>query len=154
MVIFISMHSEYIKVEQFEMKKANSPDILRSGGLGPCIAIGIYDSKTKSGYMMHGLDFQSDDLDGKIQEIKKDYGNLTELQIFAVGNSLDSFDNEEQREYEIINRPFVEQILRKYFQDSQLQIKWIHDDHCAELFLDTSTGEFELDIQSLDEMLE
>lgn len=40
----------------------------------------------------------------------------------------------------------------KYFQDSQVQIRWMPDDHLAELFLDTSTGE--LDVQSLDEMLE
>ena len=150
----INMHSEDIKVEQFEMKKANFPDTLRSGGLGPCTAIGVYDSKTKSGYMMHEIDFQDADLDGKIQEIKRDYGDLTGLEIFVVGNSLDSFDDEEQREYEISKRPYVEQTLRKYFQDSQLQIRWILDDHCAELFLDTSTGEFKLDIQSLDEMLE
>lgn len=145
------MHSEDIKVEPFEMKKANSPDILESGGLGPCIAIGVYDSKTKSGYMIHELDYA--DLDRKIREIKRDYCDLRRLKIFVVGNSLDSFGSKEQREYEISKRPCIEQTLRKYFQDSQLQIRWTPDDYCAELFLDTSTGEFKLVIQSLDEIL-
>lgn len=146
------MHSEEIIVEQFEMKKANFPDILRSGGLGPCIAIGLYDSKTRSGYMMHEVDYT--DLDRKIREIKRDYCDLRRLKIFVVGNSLDSLGSEEQREYEISKRPHIEQILKKYFQGSQLQIKWMHDNHCAELFLDTSTGIFKLYIQSLDEILE
>jgi|TARA_Y100000310_G_scaffold161135_1_gene161092 chemotaxis receptor (MCP) glutamine deamidase CheD len=52
------MISKYIEVEQFEMKKAYYPDSIGSGGLGPCIAISIYDFKTRSGYMMHESDFQ------------------------------------------------------------------------------------------------
>ena len=148
------MYQEDIKVEQLEMKKANYPDTLSSGGLGPCIAIGVYDPKTRTGYMMHEPHFQYPDLDGKINEIRGDYGDLTRLRVFAAGNSLASDDDAKQRDFERSDRPYVEQTLRKYFQDSQLQIRWMPDDHSAELFLDTSTGEFELDVQSLDEMLE
>jgi len=147
------MYQEDIEVEQFEMKKASYPDTLSSGGLGSCIAIGVYDPKTRSGYMMHEPIFQYANLDEKIQEIKRDYGNLARLKLFVAGNSL-SWDDAEQREFERSDRPYVERILRKYFQNSQLQIKWTPDNHIAELFLDTSSGEFDLDVQSLDEMLE
>ena len=60
-----------IKVGVCEMKKANYPDTLVSGGMGPCIAIGVYDPKTRSGYMMHEPDFLSVDLSGKLQEIQR-----------------------------------------------------------------------------------
>ena len=153
------MSPNVIKVEDSEMKKANYPDTLRSGGLGPCIAIGVYDPKSKSGYMMHEGNFQYEDLDGAIQVIERDYGDLSSLKVFATGNSLSSYDDdEEQREYEIANRPFVEQILNKYFQASQLQIEWMPDDVTADLYLYTSNGEFDLVVErdgdGLDEMLE
>jgi hypothetical protein len=148
------MYPEDINVDSLEMKKANYPDTLSSGGLGPCIAIGVFDPKTRSGYMMHEPHFRSVDLDGKINEIRKDYGDLTRLRVFATGNSLSSYESEGQRKFERSNRLYVEQTLRKYFRDSQLQIRWMPDDHNVVLFLDTSTGEFELYVQSLDEMLE
>ena len=148
------MYPEDIEVEQFEMKKANYPDTLRSGGLGPCIAIGVYDPMTRSGYMMHEPHFQSADLDKNINEIRRDYGDLIRLRVFVAGNSLDSDDDAKQREFNRSNRPYVEQTLKKYFQVSQLQVNWMPDDHIAVLSLDTSTGEFELDVQSLEEMLE
>ena len=140
-----------IDVGQFEMKKANYPDTLLAN-LGPCIAIGVYDPKTRSGYMMHEPHFQYADLDRKINEIVGDYGDSTRLRVFAAGNSLTSDDDAKQREFERSNRPYVEQTLRKYFHDSQLQIRWMPDDHCCGLYLHTSTGEFELDVDSLDEM--
>ena len=143
--------SQEIDVRQLEMKKANFPDTLLAD-LGPCIAIGVYDPKTRSGYMMHEPHFQYANLDGKIDEIRRDYGDLTRLKVFAAGNSLASDDHAEQREFERSNRQYVEQTLRKYFQDSQLQIRWMPDDHSCGLYLHTSTGEFELDVDSLDEM--
>ncbi len=122
----MNMEPIEIDVSQCEMKKANYPDTLLAD-LGPCIAIGVYDPKTRSGYMMHEPHFQHTDLDGKIQKIQKDYGDLSRLSVFVAGNSLASDDDEAQREYERANRPFVEGVLKKHFQDSQVKIRWLPD---------------------------
>ena len=148
------INQEDIEVDQFEMKKAHYPDILRSGGLGPCIAIGVYDPNTRSGYMMHEPHFQYAKLDEKIQKILRDYKDASRLKIFVAGNSLSSHDDNTQRGFEMSNRPHVERCMKKYFQDSQVRIQWVPDDHCAELYLDTSTGKFTLDAPSLEELLE
>ena len=59
-----------------------------------------------------------------------------------------------QKEFVISNRLYVEQTLKRYFKASQIRIRWMPDDHAAELFLDTLKGKFELEVQSLDEILE
>jgi len=143
-----------IEVEMSEMEKANYPDILRSSGLGPCIAIGFYDPQTRSGYMTHEAHYQYADLDGQIQEIQGDYGDLSRLKVCAIGNSMEKDMDKEEREFAISSRPHVEQILRKYFDDSQIQFKWMPDDYNAELTLDTLTGEFDVDVFSQMEMME
>jgi|TARA_Y100000310_G_scaffold191260_1_gene191261 hypothetical protein len=146
------MEPEVVNIEQMEMKKVNYPNTLWSGGLGPCIGIGIYDPKTRSGYMMHEPHFQYVDLDDKIRQIQEDYGDLSRLKVLAAGNSLASDDDAHQRNFEKSNRPFVEQTLRKYFGNSQLQIRWAPDDYWTEMFLETSTGELRTETGSLDEM--
>lgn len=139
-----------IEVDEFEMRKAFFPDILKAGGLCPCIAIGIYDPQTKSGYMMHEPSFRYANLDTKIQEIRADYGDLSKLKVFAAGNSLSSEDDEQQREREKAERSFVEHVLKKYFTGEQIHIEWTADDMIAELILDTSEGKFYLEIMTFD----
>lgn len=138
------MEPRIIDVNGSEMKRANYPDTLLAC-LGPCIAIGIYDPKTRSGYMMHEPDWKQEDLDGKIKKIQKDYDDLSRLKVFVTGNSLTSSDDKKQRKYEKANRPFVERVLKRYFQASNVQIRWMPDDHCCLLYLHTSIGEFKLE---------
>ncbi len=40
-------------INQCETGEVSFPDILTSGGLFPCIAIGIYDKQLKKAYLMH-----------------------------------------------------------------------------------------------------
>ncbi|MFH1456439.1 MAG: hypothetical protein ABIF40_05845 [archaeon] len=145
------MESKEIEVNLMDMKKAEYPDTLLAD-LGPCVAIGIYHPETRSGYMMHEPHFQHTDLDGKIQKIQEDYGSLSRLRVFVAGNSLASDDNKKQREYERANRPFVEEVLKKYFQKSQVRIRWMPDNHSCGLYLHTSTGKFQLDVDDLNDL--
>ncbi len=150
-----NMDLETINVDDGEMKKANYPDELVAH-LGPCIAIGVYDPITKSGYLMHESHFPDVDLDGKIQKIKKDYEDLSRLKVFAAGNSfISGFESPEiekkQKEFEQSSRPHVEKVLRYYFKE--FQIKWVPDNYCASFYLHTETGKFELEVDCLDEIL-
>ena len=127
------------------MVKGYSPDLIRSGGLGPCIAVGIYDYFSKSGYMMHEVDYSCIDFGSKIEMLKRDYGSLNNLKVFAAGNSIFSLDKLEQKDLELSSRYFVEEMLVKYFPVGNIEFNWLDDDVVGELFLDTKTGIFSLD---------
>ena len=71
-----------------KLTKAYSPDILYSGTLGPCFAIGIYDPNSRSGYMLHDPTFsQWERFEDQLEEIKRDYSNTSALQIVITGCS-------------------------------------------------------------------
>lgn len=148
------MSPRKIKVSMLKMKKANYPDTLWSGGVNTCIAIGFYNPDQRNGYMLHHPDMHHFDLEGAIGRIQQNYGTLSKLKVFVTGNSLTSDDDEDQRRYELEDRPYVEKTLAKYFQEKQLEIQWLPDDYWAELSLDTSTGEFRFEKGSLDEMVD
>ena len=42
-------------VEMGEFKRASSPEIIGTIGLGPCIGIGLYDQNSKVGYVAHSM---------------------------------------------------------------------------------------------------
>lgn len=148
------MEVEEINVGVGEMNKAYSPDILRTEGLGPCIAVAVYDPVTESGYMIHALPHTS--LESKIKEIRDDYGDLTRLRVFVTGNSLslNSCQGAEQGGDDLSDRPYVEGIIKRNFNRRRIKIQWLPDCHCGELCLDTSTGKFRAGSEREDELLD
>lgn len=148
------MEAEEINVGVGEMTKAYSPDILRTEGLGPCIGVAFYDPVTKSGYLMHALSGTS--LESRIEDIKKDYGNLTRLRVFVTGNclSLSLYPEAEQEKDKLSDRYYVERIIGKYFNRKRTKIQWLPDHHCGELSLNISTGKFEARSEREEELLD
>ena len=69
------METEEIYVGMGDLKKALYPNILCSGGLGPCIAVAVYHPATRSGYMLHE---HHADIEAKIKEIQEDYRDLSD----------------------------------------------------------------------------
>ena len=147
------MEVEEIHVDAGEMSKAYSPDILWTDGLGPCIAVAVYDSVTKSGYLMHALPGTS--LESQIEEIRKDYDDLTRLRVFVTGNSLSLplYNGAEEGKHDLSDRLYVEGIIGKYFNKQQTKIRWLPDYHCGELYLCTSTGNFKAESEEEDALL-
>jgi len=133
-----------ITVDQFETKKALFPDILDSGGLGPCIAVAIYDPVTRSGYMAHSPSFDNDEiLETLIQRVQEDYGDLSSLRILAFGGAIDTgIFLPDQIQGVKRCRVYVDDILKKHFSAPQIQIKWAANYMIASLILDTSKGRF------------
>ncbi len=82
------MKQREVAVGMYEMKKARCPNILVSEGIGPCIAIALYDEKTKSGYMMHQPNFEPKNLESKIGNIREDYKDLGRLRVLVTGSSM------------------------------------------------------------------
>ncbi len=149
-----------IEVGQFEFKKAYSPDVLSSGGLGPCIAVGVFDPLTRSGYIMHSPGFKicEPEMEFNLFRIIEDYlgssRDLSKLKVFAAGCAFERDDDLDFRKFKIDERAHAERILRNYFNDSQLTIKWTPNNHIAALSLYTSTGKFEVDYIDLDDFWE
>lgn len=86
---------EEIEANDFEYKKAKAPDILTSGGLGPCIAVGaIYCSK---GYLAHFSHIvpPRPELERLLGDLKKDVKNKSKLKIYIAGGGLDDCLNKE-----------------------------------------------------------
>ena len=143
------MEPQEIQVNQFEMKKAKIPHVLYSGGLGPCIAIGVYAPNKRIGYMIHqphfshGVNSKNSLLDF-IKKIREECMDLSGLKVFATGGSLDVLMNQEDNKNLLEDRKFVTKELRKHFKESSLKIIWGEIDCATELFLDTSTGKFKV----------
>ncbi len=143
------MEAEEIEVRMGELKKAFYPNILCSGGLGPCIAVAVYHPATRSGYMLHE---HHADIEAKIIEIKRDYRDLSRVRVFVTGNSLFSDFDAEQRAFERSFRADAERIINQYFNQRQTKIQWLADNLCGELYLYTSSGKFIVDSEKVDDL--
>ena len=140
------METEEIYVGMGDLKKALYPNILCSGGLGPCIAVAVYHPATRSGYMLHE---HHADIEAKIKEIQEDYRDLSRVRVYVTGNSLLSSDDAEQRVFERSFRADVEKIINLYFNQKQTKFDWLADNLCGELFLYTASGKFIVDSENL-----
>ena len=138
-----------IEVGTMESATAHSPDILYSGGIGPCIAIAIYDPYSKIGHMMHSPDFELVNLKEDIEKIVQQSKDPSSLKVYAIGNSLDSEDDEELQNFVLNNRILVEKTLKEIFGEHQLEIFWAPSDHICTLTLDILRGEFSTTINQV-----
>ncbi|MBR9692270.1 hypothetical protein GOV06_05805 [Candidatus Woesearchaeota archaeon] len=130
-----------------DWRKASNPDILKSGGLGPCIAIGVYDPNTKTGYMVHIPGMSDENLSKFLEVVKNDYPNLDDLIVEAFGAGMDDCEDKEYHEYLKLDRKYVEKKLSKLFKN--LVCDWLPNNCVGELILDTHTGEFDTEINGL-----
>ncbi len=131
-----------------EFRKATCPDVLKSGGLGPCIAIGVYNPSDRSGYMLHEADPQTTNyLMEFLRTIEADYGGMDGLRVRVGGNSLSNADTIDRslREYQKCNRIYVKNTLLNYFERRRIIFRRAPDDNNCELVLDLQKGSFDYD---------
>jgi len=144
-------YPQTIEVETYaDLVSTYSPNLLSSGGLGPCIAIAFYDSNSKKGFMIHSPHMKSEDLDSKINELKQELGSLYKVKVFVCGASIDSSFDSEEMEALKSDRIYVSDLLGKYFKKGNIKIKWSPNDSVAELTLDTATGKFDFELDECD----
>jgi hypothetical protein len=141
------MNQKEIEVPMFEWRRVEYPDILKSGGLEPCIAIGLYDPETRSGYGYHYIPgSRYTELRKMIASARNVYHDLSGLAVFIGGNSLDSDEDADSLESSLAERLRIRKLLGRYFKDSQIQVRWLPNDSSGELFLDTMAGEFRFEV--------
>lgn len=142
---------ETIEVGQGEEKTACSDDILCSGGLGPCIAIVIYNPKSKCAVMMHEANWAVDNtLYERLERIIAELGNKKKLKVFAVGNAVFSDDSDEEKDYILDNRGYVIDELSHFFAHENITTKWLKEDNTAEMVFYTGSGKYEFDMRRMD----
>ena len=138
------LYDNAIKVEFMEEDKAESPDVLRSGGLGPCIAIGVYDPLTKAGYMAHHQCFSEADLASFNRWVQSDCEDLARLHVVAVGAGYADDEEPDIQYITTASRALVESTIKTFYAGAQIFIEWTPDDKTNELILNTLTGTFGL----------
>jgi len=138
------MESRTIELEINDWKRARSPDIIYSGGLGSCIAIAIHNPMTSTGYMIHdsGPD-QMNITPEFIEMIKEENPDLSFLRAFiAGGDSYFPLNYLGLGQDCLKSRKFVENAMADIFTPDQYEIHWSPANHMAELYLNTRTGKF------------
>lgn len=131
--------------EEGGIASAVSGETLKSGGLGPCIAIGIFNPIKLKATMLHEANFAMDnELDNILEEVIADLGNKKRLIVHVIGNSISTNEGKEQKEYQIANREYVEDILANYFDPSQVTIEWTEPNNTSELTIEIDEGRFEV----------
>jgi len=140
------MDQELIEIEMGIPRKAEYPDILYSGGVGPCITVGLWHPSQRVGYMIHDHDLDTG-LPALLTDVERECKNLSDMQVCAVGASLyvDLPDTKEDMQEMLKgSKDFVEKTLADKF--SKIQFHWLEPGHEAELYLDTMMGKFLLKV--------
>ena len=130
-----------------------SPNVARSGFLEPCIAIGLYSSKTKRAYMIHEITMETADMTEQLRKIQElEGGSLSDVKVVAAGNSTSQYNpeyrNGHYRQSTLSNREYVEADLQKDLEargfKGEVEYFWLDEDENAELYIDAKTGEFKI----------
>ena len=136
-----------IKAEMMEpYVKSTSPNIIVSGGLGPCIAVGaIYKAV---GYMVHfhSISFSEWDLKSLVDlliTLNKEIKNKSKLKIYIAGAGSDPGDSKEEKKLMIKDRNVtLETIAKHKLSDNLEKVEWRKTSYMSqELVLDLKDGE-------------
>jgi hypothetical protein len=117
-------------------------DYISSGGLGPCIGIGILNKRKRTGYMLHYTDFKNEDkLETVLYKIIQHLEDKNSLKIYVTGSSFSESDDDAERCEE--NRNYVKSALLSTFKRRQIIFDWLKPNQVTELIMDVDNGIFE-----------
>lgn len=141
-----------VTLEIYQEGKVEYPGIISSGNMGPCISIGIYDTKNKNGYMRHQPNCDHDDgmenfIKNTLKEVPK-----SNAKVYICGGSYSKNDEHSILKNTRNSRKHIEYLASIYLDKKRLIIKWGKRNSFTELILNTSTGKFEVEI--LDEEID
>lgn len=113
-----------ILVEQFEYKRATSPEDLYSRFIGPCIVMGaIYG---RMGYMFHcppiGHNF-SDHIEPIFEDLRKDVKSKRWLEVYVIGGEV-GFNDIYKGEMMAGRRTVLEKIALSGFENCVRVVRW------------------------------
>lgn len=128
-------------VNQYDEKYSRN-GTLNSGGLGPCIAIAIYNRKTRHGFMIHHPNLDVDRiLEDLLPKVISKLGRASSLKVEVAGCAVDRLDKVMDSKC-LSARSYVEQQLQNNFLSENIRIEWSDPGDITELTLDTQSGIF------------
>jgi hypothetical protein len=137
--LFYKNNMEIIEVDLYNYKKAEAPDILTSGGLGPCIAVGAICGN--QGFLAHYLSYGTIPLDLDLLLADLQSVNKSQLEIYVAGAGLDGAASRESDEGVLEGRKLcLDRIAQAGFTENIKKIQWNPGNHIQELTLDLATG--------------
>ena len=127
-------------IAKYETGEDDFPNTLRSGGLFPCIAVGIFDRLSHHAYLIHEPNAAIDkNLPGFCRNVLGK-SRKENLKVWVTGAAI--FEDDEESTYVLGNRTYAETIMSEYFEDDQLFIQWLPNNTYGELTNNTTSGEF------------
>ena len=135
-----------IEVEEGTFAEATEGDTINSGGAGPCILVGLYDTKQKRGYMAHiAFAIIEESLMNDFLNHINNSSKADDLKAFIAGGAFLTGDDEETKNNILENREIILQRLKGFVPMNKITVKWSDQDQGVELILKTTTGEFILE---------
>jgi len=138
-----------VTLNQGESSQVSSPEVIASGGLGPCIAIGIFDSGKKIGYMIHEANALHDGNIPAFLDTILEKSKSKNLILYAIGGGMipKTMDGWEYTNEEIFAaRAYAQREIEKRFDPNNVTIEWNDSMSTVELYLDAGAGEFNIEI--------
>lgn len=135
-----------MEIEQGQYGNVDFPDSIKSGGMGPCIAVGIYDKINEKGYMIHEANAHANRNMEEFLSLVHDNTKPRNLKIYVTGACFEKADDDNTIIQTKEARDYVESIIKKKFKGSKVKINWSINDSNTELELDTITGKFFVDM--------
>ncbi len=131
-----------VSLEDGKIGETCSPCVIQSGGLGPCIAIGIYDKKQKIGYMMHESNADiNQEVPGFINYVLNK-SKKRNLKVYVAGGEINNRASADENRDVNSSRNYVKSELEKAFEKNQITYEWNNSTDAIELILETESGQF------------
>lgn len=145
--------SNTIFVDMGDNEFADEPDDIETSGLGTCIGIVIYNTKTKRAFVGHFIDpsLSNDDQIDDLVNMAKNSGPLEDLKVWVGGGQVDHDDGPEAIEYDLLSRSAaLEKLEDRGFSSSQIEVRWKTDSEISfAMCMSTATGEMRYEIHKI-----
>jgi hypothetical protein len=141
-----------IEVSLCESKILAGSGIIRTGGMGPCIGIGILNNTNKECLLIHEPNAHVNfDIEGHIINFisRQTPENFT---VYITGGAIDGNDLDDDfgiNEGVELSREYVQGIIESIFPINTITINWNKTSDIAELIYDSRLGTFEVEHTNL-----
>lgn len=145
-----SEHGDYsdIEVEMGEWAEARNGRVIKTGGLGPCIGVAIYDPLEKKGYIAHTMGAESETIADLSEKLAVKIKNTSKLKVWISGGEI----NGEDKYYPEFREDVISLITGLGVIKDNIEIKWINfHGQWGNLTLDCGTGEGKIEVDSMDD---
>lgn len=132
-----------VAVDLGEWSQASGDETIGSFGVGPCIALAVYNPDTHEGFVGHSFGNGEYTLEDMLKSISDRVQDPGRLQAWLTGGEIIPFPGEDE-DYEDVTRENAVKLLWEHgIPDNKIRESWVdggENDNAADIVLDCSTG--------------